>query len=232
MHECQMYEMNSFVTLTYDEDHVPLDGSLNHKHFRLFMKRVRRAFGPTRFFMSGEYGGQFGRPHYHACLFGVYFEDRKLLSTSGAGSDLYSSETLSSLWERGYASVGDVTFSSAAYVARYVVKKVGEKHIRVDGDGAVLEPEYGQMSRRPGIGYTWWQKYGQEVLNRGNVVMDGIEMKVPRYYGKLCSDPAFDWVEQQGIGKHKSEDQTDDRLYAREVVAEARLKLKKRGLEL
>lgn len=238
MHEAQMYDHSSFVTLTYDDDRLPEYGNLRHVDFRNFMKRLRRAFGPVRFFMAGEYGDERKRPHFHACLFGVHFADRKHFKVGDSGAKLYTSEALSTLWPFGHASVGDVTFESAGYVARYVTKKVGadlepDRYLRWNDSGEAywLTPEYCQMSRMPGIGYKWWQKYGQEVLNRGNVVMNGVEMKVPRYYGKLCSDPAFDWVEQQGIDKFKPEDNTEERLIVRERVTNAALTFKKRILQ-
>ncbi len=237
MHEAQMHDFNSFVTLTYDDEHVPRDGSLRYEHLRLFFKRLRRKMGPFRYFACGEYGEEGGRPHYHACLFGLYFGDRELFSSGGSGSRLYTSKLLSALWPYGFASVGDVEFKSAQYVAGYVTKKLSgvaaeERYLRFDEYGVAywLEPEGGRMSRRPGIGANWWSSFGQEVLNRGNVVMSGVEMKVPRYYGKLCKDPAFDFVEQSAINKFKAEDNTPERLAVREIVALAGVAQNKRKL--
>lgn len=238
MHEAHMHDYSSFVTLTYDDDKLPYRGSLDYKDLRLFFKRLRRLMGPFRYFACGEYGELLGRPHYHACLFGVYFGDRELFTESGSGSRIYTSRLLSKLWPNGYASVGDVTFSSARYVAGYVTKKVSERvaeerYLRFDEYGVAywLEPEEGRMSRRPGIGASWWQAYGEEVLRRGNVVMDGVEMKVPRYYGKLCSDPAYDFVEFQAQQKFNDEDSTPERLAVREVVKQAQVAQRKRLVE-
>lgn len=236
MHEASLYDASSFVTLTYDDEHLP-DLGLNYKHFQLFMKRLRRKYGKARFFMSGEYGDQLGRPHYHALLFGVYFADRVKCSESGSGSALYSSNALSALWPYGHANVGDVTFESAAYIARYVVKKYGSRRsgngplraIDSDGVGYFQNPEFSRMSLKPGIGADWWKLYGEEVLRRGNIVMRGVEMKPPRYYGKLCKLPGYDWVEFQS--KVNPEDCTDERLRVREVVAQAKIEHLKRELE-
>lgn len=236
MHEAQMHGLSSFVTLTYDDDHIPHDWSLRYSDFQLFVERVRRRYPGARFFMCGEYGDATLRPHYHACLFGVHFSDRKLFSKSGAGSDLYTSSELSALWANGHASVGDLTFESAAYVARYVTKKLNkpddDRLLRFDDNGVCywLAPEFARMSLKPGIGANWWKKYGQEVLARGNVVMRGVEMKVPRYYAKLCSDPKFDWIEYKNQQAFKPADSTDDRLAVREFVQQAKLDNLKRGL--
>lgn len=231
-----MYDENAFVTLTFDDEHLPPDRSLNHSVFQAFAKRVRRKLGPFRFFMCGEYGNEHDRPHYHACLFGLSFPDRVFFKESGSGSRIYTSDTLSALWPYGFASVGDVTFESAAYVARYVLKKSGgsdeDRLLRWDDYGVAywLKPEYCRASNRPGIGASWWRKYGAEVLQRGNVVMRGVEMKPPRYYAKLCKLPGYDWVEHQGVKAFKPEDSTRERLAVREVVAEAGLSFKKREL--
>ena len=122
MHEAQMHDSSYFVTFTYDDCNVPL--SLEYRHFQLFMKRLRKALPSQklRFFMCGEYGERFGRPHYHACIFGLYLSDLKLFSDK-RGVKLWTSELLSSTWNKGFVSVGAVTFESAQYVASYIFKK-------------------------------------------------------------------------------------------------------------
>ena len=79
MHEAQLWKENCFVTLTYGHGKLPPNGSLDHGDFQLFMKRLRKRVGkPVRFYMCGEYGDEGGRAHYHACLFNVDFQDRRL----------------------------------------------------------------------------------------------------------------------------------------------------------
>lgn len=123
VHEASLHTDNCFITLTYNDEHLPSDGSLNYRDFQLFMKRLRKRVSvPVRFYMCGEYGENFGRPHFHACLFGFNFPDLKLWKSGK--SKLYRSPLLEELWPFGYSSVGDVNFESAAYVARYILKKV------------------------------------------------------------------------------------------------------------
>lgn len=171
MHEASLHDSNSFVTLTY-KDAPP---SLEYRDFQLFMKRLRKRLGACRFFMGGEYGELHGRPHFHALLFGVSFSDRRYLAKSPSGQRLYSSELLSSLWPQGYASVGEVSFESAAYVARYCMSVI-------TGDMAVehyggRKPEFGRMSLRPGIGRAWLDRYGRsDVLPDGKVVVNGVKL--------------------------------------------------------
>lgn len=198
MHEASMHEDNVFVTLTYDDEHLPYRGCLQKQDFQKFMKRLRKKFrGRISFYHCGEYGDENWRPHYHAILFGVDFADRVFYSENGRGEKLYTSETLSGLWGRGLAVFGDVTFESAAYCARYCVKKVtGDAAVlhyqRVDavsGERYQLPPEYATMSLKTsdgvgGIGFRWLQKFGKEVEDDDSVVMRGREMLPPRYYDK------------------------------------------------
>lgn len=243
MHESQMHEHSSFVTLTYSDDSGR--ESLRYRDFQLFMKRLRKEFGPVRFFMCGEYGELNWRPHYHAVLFGVFFADRVLHSERG-GFRLYRSPTLERLWPLGFSTVGDVSFESAAYTARYIMKKVtgeaAEAHYRrvsaVTGEIIELVPEFARMSLRPGIGAEWFEKYRSEVFGPGldRVVVQGRELKPPRYYRQYLDrlDPdlgeAVDFAryEKSGLGL---EDRTEERLRVREAVASARVKFYSRNVE-
>lgn len=245
MHEASLYKRNCFITLTYRDDCLPANGSLNYRDFQLFMKRLRKSFPNSRirFYMCGEYGEDFNRPHFHACLFNFDFEDKvpvRLLS--GSGSKLFKSKTLERLWPFGYGSIGAVTFESAAYVARYVMKKVNgdraKDHYKVvDSDGVITwrTPEFNKMSLRPGIGAQWMERFVSDVYPDGNVVVRGHESKSPRYYDKRYSklDPFGHEAmifERELASLERWEDQTDERLKVREQVATARIRSLKRTL--
>lgn len=245
MHESSMHLDNSFITLTYDDDHVPNDYSLNYRHFQLFMKRVRRNLNArVRFYMCGEYGETYSRPHYHACLFGFRPDDLYPWRMSGAGFQLYRSPMLERLWPRGSVEVGDVTFESAAYVARYIMKKVTGSHAEshyemvdgVTGEVFTRVPEFTRMSLKPGIGATWYAKYQSEVFPLDRVVVRGVECKPPRYYSNLLkSTPGYlsDDVEYSRYLKalKLADDNTEDRLYVKEEVCKARIKTLRRNVE-
>jgi len=241
LHESTLHEDNVFITLTYDDKFLPPHGSLRKRDFQLFMKRLRKEYGHVRFYHCGEYGGIFGRPHYHACLFGVDFPDKRFLSERPGGR-VYRSASLERLWPFGLSEIGSVTFESAAYVARYIMKKAlgasAESAYDVidPSTGEVIarrEPEYTTMSRRPGIGYGWYQKFGAEVYEHDSVVVRGQEMKPARYYDKLkeMEDPAF-WdrlrrARQRGFDEAEN---TWERLEVREKVAQARVNLYSGGV--
>lgn len=128
VHESEMYANNCFITLTYSSEHLPPENSLLHYDFQNFLKRLRKKFGTNiSYFMCGEYGESKGRPHYHACLFGLDFGDKKFKGTNDQGNERYSSKTLTDLWGKGHTELGSVTFESAAYCARYITKKLQAK---------------------------------------------------------------------------------------------------------
>lgn len=246
MHEASLHEENSFITLTYDDEHLPLQGQLVYSHFQEFMKRLRYYLDkPLRFYMCGEYGENFDRPHYHAILFGhAFYDDRVLLKRSSQGA-LYSSAFLDDVWKRGMCSIGDVTFDSAAYVARYVVKKVNgkladEHYMRVDAiTGEVYQkvPEFSRMSlQNGGIGAGWLEKYSSDVINTGAVMTYNVARKVPRYYNKLLDDRAdysrdlLDVTRFSRVRRIEPNDNSYERMRVKEEVCKAKIRTKLRNL--
>lgn len=232
VHESQLHEANAFVTLTYDQDHLPADGSLRLEDWQKFAKRVRKELGPFRFFHCGEYGEKNKRPHYHALLFGLDFRhDRISYSPS-----LYGSRTLDRLWGQGFTSIGQLTYESAAYVARYVMKKLtgsrADAYDRVDPDTGEIfsvKPEYCTMSRRPGIGYGWVKEFHKDVFPSDEVVHTGRRHRVPRYYDNsalslgVLSEPQLDELKKARRSRLDAKETTPDRLAVRENCASARL---------
>lgn len=183
VHEASQHEHNQFLTLTYRDEELVLGNyrpTLYPRHLELFWKRLRKEYGNVRYFACGEYGEQFGRPHYHACVFGLDIKDKKLYSIKG-GNRIYSSDSIDRIWSHGDCRIGDVTFESAAYVARYIcAKQLGESAKFYDEEG--IEPEFARMSRRPGIGLPWLERFSADVFNSGFVESRGVKCKPPRYY--------------------------------------------------
>lgn len=244
MHEAQLHKFNCFITLTFAPEHLPNPPTLDVRDFQLFMKRLRKKFGDgIRFFHCGEYGEKFGRPHYHACLFGFDFPD-KVLWRQVNGSNLYTSKILEDLWPFGFSTIGDVTFESAAYVARYIMKKVtgsasDAHYTRVDastGEFYELKPEYVTMSRRPGIASGWFDKFKSDVYPHDYVVVRGRKMRPPRFYDnkfKLLSPLDFEEVQfqREQDAKLHLDNNTTERLNVRREVQEARLTKLVRSLD-
>lgn len=191
-HEAQMSGPSCFITLTFDNDNLDPDGSLNKEDYQLFMKRLRKHYDvPIRYFHCGEYGEKLFRPHHHAILFGVDFPDKRCFRVS-KGVSYYVSSTLSKLWPFGYHIIGAATLRSYMYVARYCLKKVtgdaADRHYRG------LLPEYISMSLRPGLGYSFYQRFRSDIYNYDHIVFDDThKYRVPRYYDKLLlrDDPSL-----------------------------------------
>lgn len=250
MCEASSHENNCVVTLTYDDEHYPPDGSLDVGHFQKFMKKLRRAFsevygglvnGP-RYYHCGEYGSKFGRAHYHALLFGVDFGD-KVLHSRRDGISLYKSEALSSLWEHGHSLVGEVSYKSASYVARYTLKKVRSKladeHYVDRRTGVLRKPEYVTMSRggrggRGGIGTAWFNKFAGDVFPSDEVIINGHSWKPPRFFDDLLAKSEPDLLEELKVKRLKAASERlvdDERLAVMEEVKMAEVKALKRSYE-
>lgn len=247
MHESQLHKHNSFITLTYDNTHLPSDGSLDHKDFQRFLKRLRKTLEKrglrVRYYMAGEYGDLHARPHFHACIFGYDFPDKKLWQRTAAGSMLYRSAELEALWPFGHSTIGDVTFESAAYVARYIMKKQtgkdAESHYKrihpETGEYLDLTPEYNKMSLKPGIGCDFYKKYTSDIYPQDYVILRGKKVKPPKYYDKQYKiDHPYEYDEllymRENNAKLNSEDNTPERLSAKETVTKAKLQQLKRNL--
>lgn len=264
MHESKFHHENSFITLTYEDENLPADMSVSLRAFQLFMKRLRKQTKKKlKVFHCGEYSpprprhipGSTAhpdtvpdglRPHYHAIIFGFSFPDKKLWSVRN-DIPVYTSDFLADLWKEGFSTVGDVTFESAAYVARYTVKKLngkmaeipnkktGLKHYErvcpITGNITEVAPEYATMSN--GIGKEFAKKYISDLYPGDHVVINGHETRPPRYYDEIFEkmEPATMAAIRDRRCKAMQEhtaDNTPARLRQREKVKLAQLKMLKR----
>ena len=203
-----------FVTLTYDDLHLPINhycdmetgeigstASLVKRDLQLFMKRLRKAhcakYGDDallRFFAAGEYGSQTHRPHYHAIIYGLKLDDLKFYKRNSfpQNYDLYNSDWLTKIWSKGHVVVGNVTWDTCAYTARYIVKKQYGNAAEVY-DKYNFVPEFTQMSRKPGIGRRYYEEEKENIkdcLLRNDMlfISDGsrtVEAKPPKYFERL-----------------------------------------------
>jgi len=196
VHEAQMHEENCFITLTYDEGNLPENYSLTLRHFQLFCKKLRKRIGRFRFFHAGEYGSTTIRPHYHACVFGYRPTDLKLYKVTPQGHHLYTSPLIDETWGLGKCWIGEVSFDSAAYVARYIVKKINGEMAEEHYQGR--KPEYTTMSRRPGIAHDHFIKHHKAIYANDHVIMNNIKIKPPKYY-----DNQFEIINPKGLERIK-----------------------------
>lgn len=244
VHESKMYSENCFITLTYNDLNLPSNGSLLHSDFQKFMKRFTervRYSGDkrkVRFYMCGEYGEKFGRPHYHACIFNYDFPDKVYKRVNALGDKIYTSEFLDDCWnmsDPGVCEIGSVSIQSAGYVARYIMKKItGDDAVAYYGD---LVPEYTHMSK--GIGKAWFDKNWKDVYPSDFVIHDGRRFPAPRYYDglfELNHPSAFLGLRTKRLSKSGNpldvkDDDKDRRLRVREDVTKLRVKRLKKELD-
>lgn len=221
MHEYHTCGSGSFITLTYSDDNLPSDNNLDLRDFQLFLKRLRKANpgNKIKYFHCGEYGSKYGRPHYHAILFGLDFPDRVVFSQTPNGP-LYTSLYLERIWSKGFVTIADVTMKSASYVAGYVLKKFCTD---LNEDGRI--PEYHTVSR--GLGRSWIEKYSDDVLVHGYIVLPGgIKKAIPRYYMEILKtlDPERHeaiLLKRKKYAILKKSDSTPERLATKRAVKEA-----------
>lgn len=221
--EAEQWTHNYFVTLTYNESHVPYNsfeyidfytGEVNSdialtlvpKDLQDFFKRLRINFKrkydfPSddspgiRFYACGEYGGETKRPHYHLCLFNCPIPDLEVEAHNYRGDVYYSSEFLNSIWSDkygepiGFVTIGELSFDTCAYVARYMMKK--HKGKTADYYKAHhIEPEFSRMSLKPGIARHYFDKNSGKIYKYDQIIVTGSDGKAkrvrpPRYYDKL-----------------------------------------------
>lgn len=214
MLEMKYHESSYFVTLTYDQAHVPLSWyadpatgearqimTLQKRDLQLFFKRLRKNLGQkVRYFACGEYGSIGYRPHYHAIIFGLVLDDLVSSGQSMEGFPYYESAALESCWKApprdrpndersliGMVCVAEASWETCAYTARYVQKKldgVAAQHY-VDHN---IEPEFAVMSRKPGIGRQYFDDH-PEIMEFDYITIPtatgGRKIHAPRYFALL-----------------------------------------------
>lgn len=211
MAEAQYHDQNWFLTLTYKDVCLPIgpkgNPTLDPKHITAFMKKLRKKFGDgIKFFACGEYGSTTFRPHYHMIVYGLDLTDLSeffpcvvdgkeiaIKKKGKTGQSLFYSKALQECWDdKGEIDVGEVTWDSCSYVARYVLKKQEKDFNQNLYDMLGIVPEFTRMSRRPGIGYQYYQDH-KEVINKTDEIYlpgkDGaIRSTLSGYFKKLQKD--------------------------------------------
>lgn len=245
-HEMRLHDKNCFLTLTYDDLHVPWSSktgeqTLQKRDMQLFWKSLRKAYPDVkiRYFCAGEYGDLTNRPHYHSIVFGLDPDDKELIGVSRDGFPYYKSSKLDSVWKRGNVMVADVSFDTCAYVARYVLKKLNGELGKEKYDG--IQKEFCCMSRRPGIGSEWLKKYYKDVYPYDEVVIaergHSRIVRPPRYYDTLYDIDFHSDLEKikekrvENAERHALENAIIGRLDQRAEFKKEQIKFCKRSIE-
>lgn len=246
-HEQQMHETSCMLNLTYNDAWLPDYGQLWKDDLQRFFKRLRKSGFKFRYVASGEYGDESRRPHFHIALFGVDFNhDRVLFGRAVGGDRTYISDSVARSWHKGNHLIGTLNFESAAYIARYIMKKAKGLQVAeplyhdVDtGEIVPANPEFLLMSK--GIGKTWFSDYFMSDVfpNASVITSQGSRAPVPRYYKNLLKEVGHDLaLDMQFRSSARAELDLERNAYenspvrksARLKVSEGRLKLSKRIL--
>lgn len=201
-HPTQKTPESCFLTLTYNGKELPADRSIEKREWQLFMKKLRKKLGKEglKYFAVGEYGDG-GRPHYHGILYGHDFRADREFWKEDQGNTLWVSKMLEETWGKGFCTIGEVTFDSAAYCAGYVTKKVSgeladshyERVSNETGECWHVEREWSLVSSKPrGIGYDFWKRHWKQIYEQGEVSLDGKSFPPPAYYDKLMAEDPRD----------------------------------------
>lgn len=199
-HESRSHNLNAFTTITYNDENLPNKtdlgqpptGTLVPRDLQLFMKRLRKKYGADiKFFACGEYGPTTLRPHYHICFFNFAPPDMVLHSERDQNK-LFTSNSLEAIWGKGFTLTGALTFQSAAYVARYITKKItgpnsDEHYQTIDNKtGEIFQREQEFTRQSNGIGKKHLQTYTSDIYDHDHVILSGgKKVRPPRYYDKL-----------------------------------------------
>lgn len=221
-HEQQCHAQSSFLTLTYDDEHLPAYGQLVKKDLQDFFKRMRKHF-QFRYVACGEYGELKRRPHFHVALFGRDFREDRLPYSQGIQGDLlYQSPFLFRTWGKGTALIGSLTFESAAYIGRYITKRISGPNaspmpLACDpntGELVMPNPEFLLCSKGrkagQGIGGGWFDRYFfDDVFPHGRVITaQGSPAPIPTYYKRRIAANAGLKMELQHRIRLNSETET------------------------
>jgi len=225
--ELSLHDRASFITFTYNNDHLPPGGTLVKRHYQDFLRALRKRGYKFTYMVAGEYGKKLSRPHYHAIIFGEDFRRDSYRAPVAQSEDypLYCNDELTKIWGKGHVVCGDVTFASIQYVAKYITKKIsGEGAKEHYGDKL---PEFMQPSLRNPIGSKWLDKYESDVYPRDEFVFQGKVMRPPKYfqrrYAKKNPEKALDLsVKREMVAEQRAELNLPERLAARKAITLAR----------
>lgn len=226
--EQQYHEQSLFLTLTYDDDHLPTNevtvpetgeivtvGTLVKDDLSKFMKALRQEYAykhdnQLRFFGCGEYGSETHRPHYHVIVFGLLLDDLKHHHRNFQGDDFYTSDTISKVWKKGFHVISDCTWQACAYTARYIMKK----HLGTDADYYEkhgLVPEFVNMSRRPGIARQYYDDH-PEIFEKDFISVPthqgGKDIFPPKYFERLFES---DFPDQAAVRKERKRELMEEK---------------------
>lgn len=239
MCEVERSEHNYFITLTYDDKNLPIaealqygdeifendgtwSGTLQEKDVRTFINSLRkyleRKYNHTglKYFYCGEYGTQTLRPHYHMILMNCPLDISQFYDSHVDGNFKahWKSHELEKYWKLGIHDIAEVEWSSAAYVARYCMKKLQKKISKHDMCKIGKIPEFVRMSRRPGIGTTFYEENKEKIYANDEMIMRTVKgnigsIKPPKVWDRKLEKTNPILYEQIKESRRKAKERAD-----------------------
>lgn len=188
IHELSCWDKSSFVTLTYDDEHMPADGSIHKIELQNFFKRLRKDVNSIKYYACGEYGDITNRPHYHAIIFGVNYDENELINEN---------------WKKGFIQTGTVTADSCQYVCGYIRKKLNGDYAKV----AYGPREIPFALQSKGLGKNYLLRNLQQIEDQKKCTVHGKNYGLPLYYKRQLSEDTTEELRQIAIDEERSEEE-------------------------
>lgn len=209
-----------FLTITYNDENLPTKTTKNEKtgeiiqgctlkkeDLTLFMKRLRRHYEykynhqGIRFYAAGEYGETTQRPHYHICIFNMPIHTELVkVKNNKLGQAIWTNKEIEEIWGKGFIALAKQSWETAAYTARYMLKKQKGDSAEWYYNSKAIIPEFTQMSRKPGIGREYYELNKEEIYKNDEIALKKGKkvqtIKPPRYYDTLYDIDNHDMMEE------------------------------------
>lgn len=234
LHEAKMHDEACMITLTYSDENIPPNGSLQYADVQKLWKRLRKAGKKFRYFAVGEYGDKTNRPHYHACVFGLSWTENRIITQQDPLK--WVSPELNAEWGLGYTDIVPLSFTTAAYAASYVQKKLTEKkpYVNLDQEtGEIIFLEQPKAYRSESLGKTWWEKHHQQTIDHDHIIINGIRQKPPKKYDEWLKEKnptELERIKRTRKQKARQNIKNPGELRARAKNAHARINAKRKTL--
>lgn len=249
--EMRQWEHNWFLTLTYDDEHLPRNVGIDTKTGEVidtnylvpedltqFMKSLRQYWqrhydvNNIRFYACGEYGDRSQRAHYHVILFNIDIPDIEPHHKNTKGNMVFTSKIIEHIWGRGIIGIGIANWETAAYTAQYMLKKQKGKNAKSYYADRHITPEFTRMSRMPGIAAEWYKANKDKLWQTDEIILaKGRKVKPPSYYDKLY-DLEIETLEKQATNEEDCRAKLDAKKELRELIRRKRKDAAIAGMQL
>lgn len=212
-----------FLTLTYKDEYLKTHTTVNtvtgekfegislcKEDIQKFWKRLRKKYPQMqiKYIECGEYGTKTLRPHYHAIVYGLPLpmQTFKKVGMNALNQPIWNCEELTNIWGMGNIIIGRLDWESAAYVARYTLKKATNQYNKEWYDAQGIIPEFITMSQ--GIGKDYFNNNLDKIYLTDSVPIrnkkTGQNVKPPRSFDRMLQEIDPDLMENIKYKREKT----------------------------